>query len=123
MKCDQQLHIDITLHYTVHSEKRQPVAEVGGDQIHSVPMISTVGGDASHGAHGEGVAPSFLAAGQLTVIVCIQCRSQELTTRTGTRVDRSEQTRYTAKPVGSPAGITHSFVSPQKRNSKNRTKD
>jgi len=32
--------------------KRQPVAEVGGDQIHLVRTISKVGGDASHGSHG-----------------------------------------------------------------------
>ena len=36
--------------------KRQPVAEVGGDQIHLVRTISKVGGDASHGSHGV-VAP------------------------------------------------------------------
>jgi len=37
---------------TVPSQKWQPVAKVGGDQIHSVPMIFNVGGDASHGSHG-----------------------------------------------------------------------
>ena len=31
--------------------KRQPVAKVGGDQIHLVPVISNVRGDASHGSH------------------------------------------------------------------------
>ena len=36
--------------------KLQPVAKVGGGRIHSVPMISKVGGDASHGFHGA-VAP------------------------------------------------------------------
>ena len=32
------------------AKKWQPVAKVGGDQIHSVPVISKVGGDASHGS-------------------------------------------------------------------------
>jgi len=31
--------------------KRQPVAIVGGDQIHLVPVISNVRGDASHESH------------------------------------------------------------------------
>ena len=39
-------------------EKRQPVAKVGWDQIHSVPIISKVGGDASHGSH-RLVAPTL----------------------------------------------------------------
>ena len=40
----------------MHREERQPVAKVGGDQIHSVPVISRVGGDASHGSR-MAVAP------------------------------------------------------------------
>jgi len=35
----------------VPSEKLQPVAKVGGDQIHLVPVIFKVGGDASNGSH------------------------------------------------------------------------
>ena len=31
-------------------KKWQPVAKVGRDQMHLVPMISIVGGDASHGS-------------------------------------------------------------------------
>ena len=41
---------------TLHSGNWQLVAKVGGDQIslHSVPMISNFGGDASHVSHIEG---------------------------------------------------------------------
>ena len=48
----------------VYSENWQPVAKVGGNQIHSVPMISEVGGDASYGSH-RAVAP--MAVGEYTV--------------------------------------------------------
>ena len=44
---------------TVPSEKWQPVAKVGGNKIHSVPVISRVGGDASHGSH-SAVVPTIL---------------------------------------------------------------
>ena len=43
---------------TLSRGKRQPVAKVGWDQIHSVPIISKVGGDASHGSH-RLVAPTL----------------------------------------------------------------
>ena len=36
---------------TAPSEKRQPIAKVGGDKIHLVDAISKVGRDASHGSH------------------------------------------------------------------------
>ena len=37
-------------------KKRKPVAKIGVDQIRMVPVISKVGGDASHGYHGV-IAP------------------------------------------------------------------
>ena len=41
---------------TAPIEKWQPVAKIGRDEIHSVPMISKVGGDASHGSDMGGCA-------------------------------------------------------------------
>ena len=45
---------------TLFSEKCQPVTRVGGDQIHCIPVISGVGGDASHGSRRAVVAPTLL---------------------------------------------------------------
>ena len=49
------------------ANKRQSVAEVVGDQIHSVAIISTVGKDASHRSRVETVA-SMSAAKTLRVV-------------------------------------------------------
>jgi len=37
--------------HTAQRKKRQPAATVAGDQMHSVPVISEVGGEASHGSN------------------------------------------------------------------------
>ena len=59
---------------TVKCEKWLPVAKVGGDRIRSVPMISEVEGDASHGSRGSRGRTSGLVFdldAEISVSVCL----------------------------------------------------
>jgi len=49
-----------------HSAQRKPAAEVGGDQIHLVPVISKVGEDVSHGS--QRAAAPMLASYPLAML-------------------------------------------------------